>query len=95
MRFFARYGKQAARAPPGYLPEELSFDTVGHGERYCTVTLGDMYLGLDIAPGQRIVCAVSGLCPANTWTETSRTPPPAPEGALLLDTEGRELKHAI
>ena len=90
MRFFASYGSKP-RGAARYLPEELSFDTVEHGERYCTVTLGDMYLGLDIASDQRTVCAVSGLCPANTWTETSRTPPPAPEGALLLDAEGCEL----
>ena len=90
MRFFASYGIKP-RGAARYLPEELSFDTVEHGERYCTVTLGDMYLGLDIASDQRTVCAVSGLCPANTWTETSCTPPPAPEGALLLDAEGCEL----
>ena len=90
MRFFASYGIKP-RSAARYLPEELSFDTAEHGERYCTVNLGDMYLGLDIASDQRTVCAVSGLCPANTWTETSRTPPPAPEGALLLDAEGCEL----
>lgn len=66
-----------------YIQSEISFDTIRHAERFCTLTLGDSYLGLDISIDHETVCAISGLSSSCLWKACQITLPDAKNGRLI------------
>lgn len=85
MEFYAVFNQQTD-GKVYYDLTEMSFNTRGHSELFCTITFGDSYLGLDLASDEETICSISGFSPSTSWQKTSLTLPEANRGILKLSS---------
>lgn len=87
MRFVCSAHSKRMNGIVQYIPEESSFITDIHSPLYCSIVLGDTYVGLDLCSDKTTICSISGFSPSHIWRQADIAYPNGQANRLMVDAD--------